>query len=102
MDCSNTYTEEQLAPLIVMLGKLHCLVDDCIHLQQAAGTTKVGYNAYYDYKLASVQGLTNYSGTWADREFWVHDQTDTEKEILKMKAHEKQLSLVSQSKGAVW
>ena len=62
MDCSNVYTEEQLAPLFRILGKLHCLVDDHIHMQQAAGTTKVGYNAYYDFKLASVQGLTNYSG----------------------------------------
>ena len=99
MDCSNVYTEEQLAPLFGMLGKLQRLVDDQIHLQQAAGTTKVGYNAYYDHKLSQINRLANYSGTRANKEFWAHDQTDTEKEILKIKAHEKQLSLVSQSKG---
>ena len=64
-----------------------------------AGTTKVGYNAYYDHKLAQQLGLANYSGTRADKEFWAHDQTDTEKEILKIKAHEKQLSVVSQNRG---
>ena len=99
MDCSNTYTEGQLAPLFGMIGKLQGLVDDHIHLQQAAGTTKVGYNAYYNHKLAQQLGLANYSGTRADKEFWAHDQTDTEKEILKIKAHEKQLSVVSQNRG---
>ena len=92
LDCSNVYAEVQLAPLFVMLGKLHCLVDDRIHLAQAAETTKVGDNAYYDHKLASIQWLANHSGTRANREFWVHNQTDTEKEILKLKAHEKQLA----------
>ena len=61
-------------------------MDDHIHLQQAAGTTKVGYNAYYDHKLAQINGLANYSGTWANKEFWAHDQTDTEKEILRKKS----------------
>ena len=39
MDCSNTYTEDQLIPLYGMIGKLQGLMDDHIHLQQAAGTT---------------------------------------------------------------
>ena len=69
MDCSNTYTEGKLAPLFGMLRKLQCLVDDRIHLQQAAGTTKVGYNSYYDHKLAQQLGLANYSGTRDDKEF---------------------------------
>ena len=66
-----------------MLGKLQHLVDACIHLQQAAGNTEVGYNAYYDHKLSQINGLANYSGTWADKKFWAHDQNDTEKEILR-------------------
>ena len=99
MDCSNVYTEEQLAPLFRMLGKLQRLVDDRTHLQQAAGTNKVGYNAYYDHKLTQINGLANFSGTRADKKFWAHDQNDTEKEILRIKAHEKQLSLVSPNKG---
>ena len=89
MDCSKVYTEELLAPLLGMIGNLHCLVDNHIHLQQAAGTTKVGYCAYYDHNLAQTNGLENYSGTRADKEFFAHNQRDTEKEILRIKAHEK-------------
>ena len=59
----------------------------------------MGYSAYYDHKLAQTNGLENYSGTRANKEFLAHDQRDTEKEILRIKAHQKQLSLVSQSKG---
>ena len=70
-----------------------------IHLQQAAWTTKVGYNAFYDHKLAQINGLANYSGTRANREFWTHDQTDTKKEILRIKAHKKQISSVSHTRG---
>ena len=59
----------------------------------------MGYSAYYDHKLAQTNGLENYSGTRANKELLAHDQRDTEKEILRMKGHEKQLSSVSQSKG---
>merc|ERR1712240_652217 len=52
LDCEVSYTEEKLKPLFQIFGKLHCLVDDCVHLQQDARITKVGYNAYYDHKLA--------------------------------------------------
>ena len=82
-----------------MIGKLHCLVDNCIHLQQAAGTAMVGYNAYYNHKLAQPDGLAKYSCSRADKEFLAHDQRETEKVILHLKAHERQLSSVSQSKG---
>ena len=78
-----------------MVWKVARFVDDCIHLQQAAGTTEVGYNAFYDNKLAQINGLANYSGTQANREFWTHDQTDTKKKILRIKADEKQISSVS-------
>ena len=52
-DPTNCFTlGDQIAPLLEKLGKLHCLVDNRIHMQQAAGTTKVSYNAYYNHKLA--------------------------------------------------
>ena len=70
VDSEVSYTEEQLKPLFEILGKLYCLVEDRLHLQQVAGTTKVGYNAYYDYKLAKTKGLTDFSGFKADKEFW--------------------------------
>ena len=52
MDSSNTFMEDDVHPLYLLLGKLHYLVDDHIHIQHTAGTTKVGYNAYYEHKMA--------------------------------------------------
>ena len=65
LDSLVSCTEEEPQPLFWMLRKLHCLVDDRVHLQQAARTTKVGYNAYYDHKLAHIWGLTDFSGSRA-------------------------------------
>ena len=91
MDNSKFYSEDQLAPLIGMIWKIVRFIDDRVHLQQAAGTTKVGYNSFYDHKLAQIYGLHNYSGTQADRNYWFHDMMDAEKEILRIKALEKLL-----------
>ena len=68
VDNSKFYSEEQLAPRIGMIWKVVRFVDDRFHLQQAAGNTKVGYNSFYDHKLAQINGLHNYSGTLANRE----------------------------------
>ena len=46
IDSSKVYTEEQLAPIIGNIWKVERFVDDRIHLQQAAGATKVGYNVF--------------------------------------------------------
>ena len=86
---------EQIAPLLEKIGRLHCLVDNCIHLQQAAGTTMVGYNTYYDHKLAQPDGLEKYSCSRVDKELLAHDQRETKKAILHLKAREKHLSSVS-------
>ena len=69
LDSSVSYTKEVFQPLFQLLRKLHCLVDDRVHLQQVAGTTKVGYNAYYDHKLAHIHRLTEFSDSMADEEF---------------------------------
>ena len=45
--------------------------------------------------LAHIHGLTDFSGSRADKEFWVHNMLDTKKDILKVKAHDKLLSSVS-------
>ena len=66
MDNSKFYSEDQLAPHISMIWKVVRFVDNRIHLQQAAGNTKVRYNLFYDRKLAQINGLHNYSGTQAD------------------------------------
>ena len=44
-------------------------MDDRVHIQQTAGTSKVGYNAYYEYKMAQENGLDHFSGQRADKEF---------------------------------
>ena len=75
-----------------MIWKVVRFVDDHIHLQQAARTTKVGYNAFYDHKLAQIHGLHNFSGTKPNREYWTHDTMDAEKGILRIKAHKRLLS----------
>ena len=93
VDSSKFYLEDQLAPLIGMIWKVVRFVDDRVHLQQAAGTTKVGYNLFYDHKLAKIHGLHNFSGTKADREFWSLETKD----ILKIKAHEKLLGAASRA-----
>ena len=91
METSESFKEEYLRPLYSLLGKLHCLMNDHIHIQQTAGTTKVGYNAYYEYKMAQENGLDQFSGQRANKEFWAHDKLETEQKILKMKAHKKSL-----------
>ena len=99
VDKSRTYTEDQLVPLISMIWKIVRFVDDRVHLQQAAAVTKVGYNVFYDYKLAQINGNQDFSGTKADREYWTHDTMDAEKDILKVKAHEKLLLQGNQARG---
>ena len=94
METSESFDEGDLRPLYSLLGKLHCLVDDCVHIQQTAGTTQVGYKAYYEYKIAQENGLDLFSGQRADKEFWAHDKLETEQKILKMKAHKKSLSAI--------
>ena len=49
--------------------------------------------------MSQINGLQDFSGTKADREYWTHDTMDAEKEILKMKAHKKLLSSGTTSRG---
>ena len=92
VDHSKFYLEGQLAPLICMIWKVVRFVDDRIHLQQAAGATKVGYNAFYEHELAQINGVHHFSGSKADREYWSQNTRDAEKDIIKIKAHEKLLA----------
>ena len=34
-----------ISPLLTKIGRLHCLVDNCVHLQQSANLSTMGYNA---------------------------------------------------------
>ena len=99
VDNFKLYLEGQLAPLIGMIWKIVRFVDNRIHLQQASRATKVGYNAFYEHKLAQVNGLHNYSGSKADREYWAQNTREAKKDILKIKSHEKQLAGVSSNRA---
>ena len=46
--------------------------------------------------LAQKKGLTDFSGFRADKEYWVHERQNAEKDILRVKAHEKSLSAISE------
>ena len=41
-----------ISPLLTKIGRLHCLVDNRVHLQQSASLSTVGYNAFYTHKSA--------------------------------------------------
>ena len=69
-------------------------MDNHIHLQQAAGTTMVGYNAFHTHKIAQPDGLEKCGCSWAGKEFLAHDQRETERAIQNLKARKKQLSSV--------
>merc|ERR1712112_230834 len=96
VDSSRTYAEKQLVPMIGMIWKIARFIDDRINVQEAAGACTVGYTQYYQYKNTQVFGNEKFSGSKADKEFWTHDNFDTEKDILKMQAHHK---LVQQASG---
>ena len=92
VDHSKFYLEGHPAPLIYMIWKIVRFVDDRIHLQQAAGSTKVGYNAFYEHEMAQINGAHHFSGSKADREYWSQNTRDANKDIIKIKSHEKLLA----------
>ena len=49
-ETSPTTVGDILSPLLSKIGGLHSLVDNCVHLQQSAGMSVVGYNAFYTFK----------------------------------------------------
>ena len=47
--------------------------------------------------MEEESGLTDFSGSGTDKEFWIVECCNMEKEFLKKKAHQKSLALVTQS-----
>ena len=66
IDPTQTVTLGQIAPLYDMLGHLLCMVDDKVHIQQMAGTSKVGYVHMYNF-YQQEKG-------WLHIIFWVPDR----------------------------
>lgn len=81
-----------IAPLLAKIGRLHSLVDNRIHLQQAAGTSVVGYYAFYTHKIVQPDGLKHYGCSRASKEFLAQDRKTTELAVQNLKSHQKQLS----------
>ena len=89
--CSTTLGEH-ISPLLTKIGRLHSLVDNLVHLQQSAGTSVVGYNAFYTFKNSQPNGLKNYGCTRASREFLTQDRKEVERAVQHSKARQKLLS----------
>merc|ERR1712101_96323 len=82
-----------LSPLITKIGRLHCLVDNRVYLQQSASMSSVGYNALYTHKSSQNHGLKNYGGhARASEGFLAQDRKDTEAAVQNSKARQKLLS----------
>ena len=94
-DPSQTVTLGEIAPVYDLMGRLLWLVDNQVHTQQMAGTSKAGYVATYQYIQRKKDGNASFSGSRTDREFWAAERLDIEKEILKERAHERQLAGLS-------
>ena len=79
--------------LLKKIGRLHCLVDNRVHLQQSASLSTVGYNAFYAHKNSLNQGLKNYGEhARASVGFLAQDRKDTEAAVRHSKARQKLLS----------
>ena len=85
----STTLGEHIAPLLTKIGRLHSLVDNHVHLQQSAGMSVVGYNAFYTHKNSQPNGLKNYGCTRANRDFLTQDQKETERAVQNSKACQK-------------
>merc|ERR1712115_285042 len=84
---------QRWVPLLTKIGRLHCLVDNRVHLQQSAGMSTMGYNAFYTHKSSLNQGLKNYGGhARASEGFLAQDRKDTEAAVQNSKARQKLLS----------
>ena len=91
-DPDKTVTYREIAPVWELIGRLLWNSDRRRHVQQMAGTSKVGYVATYQHIHRKMDGNASFSGSRTDREHWATERFDVEKEILKEKAHEKQLA----------
>ena len=91
-DPDATVSYRDLAPMYDMISRLLWSVDRKVHVQQMAGTSKAGYVATYQHIQRKQDGNASFSGSRTDREFWASERLDIEKEILKERAHEKQLT----------
>ena len=68
-------------------------MDNHVHLQQSAGMSTVGYNAFYTHKKSLNQGLKNYGGhARASKGSLAQDRKDAEAAGQNSKAHQKLLS----------
>ena len=94
-DPDTTVTYREIAPVWKLIERLLWNCDRRRHVQQMAGTSKVGYVATYTHIHRKLDGNASFSGSRTDREHWATERFDVEKEILREKAHEKQLAGVS-------
>ena len=81
-----------ISPLLSKIRGLHLLVDNRVHLQQSAGMSVVGDNAFYAHKHSHLNGMKHYGYTRASKEFLAQDRKEVERAVQLSKAHQKLLS----------
>ena len=81
-----------ISPILSKIGGLHLLVDNCVHLQQSASMSAVGYSAFYSFKYSQSNGLKNYGHTRASKEFLTQDRKAVDAAVQHSKARQKLLS----------
>ena len=71
------------------------MVDNKVHIQQMTSTTGAGYVYIYHLILEEKNSYADFSDSCADKEFWTQQRLENEREILKWRTHEKQISAFS-------
>ena len=66
-------------------------MDNCVHLQQSAGVSKVGYNAFYTHKHSHSNGMKHYGYSRASKEYLAQDQEEVDRVVQLSKACQKLL-----------
>ena len=74
-------------------------MDNCVHLQQSAGTSKVGYNTFYTHKLGHSNGMKHYGCTRASEETLAKDWDETDRALQLLKARQMLLLSEQQKQG---
>ena len=99
VDSLVTLNGDQLKPQYQIIDGFLFMVDDKVHIQQMAATSRAGYVPMYNLVLEEKNGYADFSGSQTNKEFWTQRKLENENELLKRKAHEKQAKKAEASKA---
>ena len=90
-------TVGDIQPVWHAVKTLRCMLDDCIHIQQMAGTTMIGYVPMYNHILELKDGHKYFTGSRSDKDYWNKQRLEFEKEILRKRSHSNQINKTGKS-----